>query len=78
MASGSHAKITYLHLYTYVRGTNWAFTRKVGFRMCFAWTTHKNRKNIGRKDYKATNRATTTQVSNVPDIKVYKVMKFSA
>ena len=77
MASGSHAKITYVHLHTYVPGTNRAFTsflhEKVGFRTCVAWATYKKRKN----DYNATKRATTTHVSIVLDIKVHNVMEFS-
>ena len=48
-ASGSHAKITYVHLHTYVPGTNGAFTsflhKKVSFRTCVAWATHKKSKN---------------------------------
>ena len=48
-ASGSHAKITYVHIHTYVPGTNGAFTsflhEKVGFRTCVAWATHKKSNN---------------------------------
>ena len=39
-ASGSHAKITYVHIHTHVPGTNRAFTsflhEKMGFRTCVA------------------------------------------
>ena len=48
-ASGSHAKITYVHIHTYVPGTNRAFTsllhEKVSFRTCVAWAMHKKSKN---------------------------------